>query len=204
MTDVVEQTDGRRARRERGRLAVLDAMVDLIREGHAPPTTEEIADRAGVSVASLFRYFPTLEELQRQTSARFMERYAPLLDVRDSAVGPFGERVDRYVSARIVLYETIGPVARFARGRSFSRPQLVANLAEMHRRHADVTRHHFAAELRARTPAAADDAVALVTSITSFDAWELLRSDLGRSRAQVRRAWTAGIDSLLRAPTTVG
>ncbi len=54
-----ETVDGRRARRERGRIAVSDAVIDLAFEGNANPTAEQVAKRAGVSVASLFRYFET-------------------------------------------------------------------------------------------------------------------------------------------------
>ena len=189
--------DGRRARRERGRLAVVDAMVDLVRDGHTPPTTEAIAERAGVSVASLFRYFPTLEDLQQQTTARFMDLYAALLDIPDLGVGSTGERIERYIAARIELYETVGPIARFARAMSFERPHLAANLTALHRRHADVTRRHFSLELRPLSAAARDDRVAVLISISSFESWELLERDLGRSRNQVRRAWAWSIGSIL-------
>ena len=65
-----ETIDGRRARRERGRLAVSDAVIDLVGEGNTDPTSEQVAERAGVSVASLFRYFETLEELRQETLRR--------------------------------------------------------------------------------------------------------------------------------------
>src|SRR5690606_23355552 len=45
-----ETYDGRRARRERGRQAVIDATLDLFLEGGERPTSEEVAARAGVSV----------------------------------------------------------------------------------------------------------------------------------------------------------
>ena len=46
-------TDGRRLRREHGRLVTLDATIDLILAGISPPTVEQIASEAGVSVACL-------------------------------------------------------------------------------------------------------------------------------------------------------
>ena len=54
---------GRRARRERNRTAVIDAMFELIAEGKVPPPAEALAERAGVSVSSIFRYFDNLDEL---------------------------------------------------------------------------------------------------------------------------------------------
>ena len=58
--------DGRRARRERGRSAVIDAAFALAEEGKIPLTTELVAERSGVSAASIFRYFDGLDDLQYQ------------------------------------------------------------------------------------------------------------------------------------------
>ncbi|MEO2165398.1 MAG: TetR/AcrR family transcriptional regulator, partial [Acidimicrobiales bacterium] len=70
--------DGRRARSQRGRLATLEAMIDLINEGHAPPTAQQVAQRAGISVATLFRYFETLEDLRQYATQQCLERFAHL------------------------------------------------------------------------------------------------------------------------------
>ena len=56
---------------------------------------------------------------------------------------------------------------------------------------------HFAAEVTRLTPALADDVLVLITSLTSFEAWDLLASAHGRSRHQIRRAWISGLDALL-------
>ena len=78
-----ETVDGRRARRERGRIAVSDAVIDLVVEGNADPTSEQVAKRAGVSVASLFRYFETLKELRQETLRRYFKRYDHLFQLPD-------------------------------------------------------------------------------------------------------------------------
>ena len=41
--------DGRTARRDRNRTAVLDAILDLIQEGNPLPTVAEISERSGTS-----------------------------------------------------------------------------------------------------------------------------------------------------------
>ena len=73
--------DGRSARRERGRAAVIDAVVDLLQEGHAPPTTPQVVERAGISEASLFRYFRSIDDLQLEATARFLDRHAHLFEM---------------------------------------------------------------------------------------------------------------------------
>lgn len=189
--------DGRRARRERGRLAVVDATVDLIQEGHAPPTAEAVAARAGVSVSSLFRYFDSLGDLQQAAVARFLDRYADRYVVPDLGGGDRAARIARYVATMDSLFELVGPVARLVRARALEHPHLEQELRRVRRLLADQVGAQFAPELDRLTPAARDDLVSLVASMTSFEAWDLLRRELGRTRRQVRRTWTAALDALL-------
>jgi AcrR family transcriptional regulator len=194
------EVDGRRARRERGRLAVIDAMVDLIQSGHTIPTAQQVADRAGVSASSLFRYFTDLDELREHTIERFFERYAELFEVPAIGEGPLDQRVERYVAARLRLYETIAPISRLVRSRSLDHPALALNLGEVRRRLADQTRTHFAPELARRRPAGRDDLVSVVSTLTSFESWDQLHDGLGRSANQVRRAWAGAVAVLLAGP----
>jgi AcrR family transcriptional regulator len=185
--------DGRRARRERGRVAVIDAVVDLLQEGATPPIAGDVAKRAGVSPATLFRYFETIDDLQHEATSRFFERNAALFDVPGIGVGSLDDRAERYASARVALYERIAPVARLGRARSFDHPHFAATLHAVRRRMADQVGAHFAPELEALTPAARDDAIALVTTVTSFESWDQMRNDFGRTPQQVRRAWRRAI-----------
>lgn len=189
--------DGRRARRERGRTAVVDAMVDLVQEGHHPPTVEAIAARAGVSVASVFRYFERLDDLQSETAARFLERHAPLFEIDRLGVGPRDARTARYVAARTTLYPTIAPMARFVRSRALEQPRVAATLGQMRRRLADQADRHFAPELDALTPARRTDVVGSIATLTSFESWDALRHDLGTPDAALKRAWTSALRALL-------
>ena len=78
-TDVPDRTtDGRHARRDRNRLAVVDAILALFSEGNFEPTSDQIAERAGLSPRSLFRYFDDLEDLNRVAIARQFERVRQL------------------------------------------------------------------------------------------------------------------------------
>jgi AcrR family transcriptional regulator len=192
--DVV--VDGRRARRERGRVAVIDAVVDLLHEGAAPPSAADVAKRAGVSPATLFRYFETIDDLQHEATSRFFERNAALFEL-PPASDPLDERADDYAAARVTLYDTIAPIARLARARSFDHPHLARTLHEVRSRMAGQVRTYFAPELRALTPAARDDAIGLVCTITSFESWDQLRQDFDRTPAQIRRTWRRGIAALL-------
>jgi AcrR family transcriptional regulator len=71
-------TDGRQLRRRRNREAVVEALLDLYRDGNLSPSTEEIAERSGLSPRSLFRYFDDVNDLVRSAVERQQERAIPL------------------------------------------------------------------------------------------------------------------------------
>ena len=58
-----DRPDGRAARRERTRMAIVEALRSLLDAGDLRPTTEAIAARAGVSERSIFQHFPDREML---------------------------------------------------------------------------------------------------------------------------------------------
>jgi len=76
--------DGRNARRERNRVAVIEAAFALVREGKTPPAVDDIAERAGVSVSSIFRNFDGLADLQRQALDLAHEMWSPSFEVNDA------------------------------------------------------------------------------------------------------------------------
>ena len=194
-----EVSDGRRVRRERNRVAVIDAMFELLTEGHFPPAVEDVAARASVSVSSVFRYFENLDDLQSQTIERYFERFASLFEVPDVPDGDLDARIEALVDARLDLYETIAPIARMARVRAADQPRIAASLAETRHRLTDQVRRHFEPDLRGRGRAEADDRVALVDACTAFEAWDLLQGTHERSRRLIRRAWVLGLRALLAA-----
>jgi AcrR family transcriptional regulator len=196
-TDDHAVVDGRRARRERGRLAVTNAMIDLVFEGHAPPTADAVADRAGVSVASLFRYFETLDDLREQATALYFERYADLFEVSAVGVGSLDERIATFVTARVAQHESTSPMARLMRWRAFEISELDATLRRLRATQSDQVRLHFRDELTLLTRAASDDLVATIASITSFESWDQFRHDHGRTPAQIHRAWATTLHRIL-------
>ena len=197
MPDPTAIVDGRRARRERNRTAVIDAMFELIVEGHVPPSAEALAERAGVSVSSIFRYFDNLDDLLQQTVSNYFGRFAGLFVVPAVSGGDLDDRIAALVRARLDLYEATGPIARVARIRAADQPQIATVLAETRRTLEAQVREHFAADLRGRARGDADDRVALVDCLTAFESWDLLTSTHGRSRRLVERAWTSGLHDLL-------
>ena len=190
-------TDGRRARRERGRVAVIDAMLELLQEGKVPPAVELIAERSGVSVASIFRYFQGIDDLQFQTFERFRERFEPL--VHATVDGDLATRTNAFVQSRLDLYEQAGAIMAVGRLRALEHQPLVEASAQMRGVLADQVRTIFAHETAGSSPARTADLVAVLDALTSLESWDVMRKTHARSRPQIARAWAQGIRALVGA-----
>jgi AcrR family transcriptional regulator len=190
------RVDGRRLRREQGRLAAVDALIDLVLEGHAPPTSDQIAERAGVSVASVFRYFDSLDDLRHEGIVRYLQRYDHLLDLPEIGERSRSVRIANLVDARIRFYETIDPMARLARSQAMTVPELDETLERVRSTLSDQVSEHFAAELGALRPSPRRERLALVAAVTSYETWDLLRRQ-GLDRVEIARSMRSGLDLLL-------
>ena len=77
-------SSGRSNQKARTRAALLGAALELVREGR-PPSMPEAADRALVSVATAYRYFPSADELWFEASEAAVA-FEPVLAALDEAV----------------------------------------------------------------------------------------------------------------------
>lgn len=187
--------DGRRARRERGRATVIDAAFELAHEGKLPLTTELVAERSGVSVASIFRYFDGLDDLQYQAYGRFRERYAPLVRVVDA--GTRGQRIDAFIASRLDLFEQAGAIMALGRLRALEHRPLLEAMTETKAALADQVRGTFGPEAAGATPGRTAELVATIDAFTSPEAWDVLRREHSRSRAQIEHTWRRGLAALI-------
>ena len=180
----------------RRRVRALDAFIDLVLEGHLPPTVEQVAERAGISKATFFRYFESLNAMRYDAGARMLERF-PLLHVADPGKGPLRERIERFVSLRVELWEKVHLLARLQRSLVLHDPDAARMVDSVRELLVDQVREHFAPELQERSAAQRDDAAMLIAMITSVESWEQFRSTYGRSPMQTRRAWERAIEAVL-------
>lgn len=172
--------DGRAARAHRTREAIVDACVALVQEGVLRPTAPQIAERAGVSVRSVFQHFADLSSLYLAVSLRVSERLALLVRPVDVTL-PLDARIDTFVRDRAVLLEAMTPFRRAAQVHGPFSPEIRRVLREGSVRLRRGIEEAFGPEL-GRLPADDRDTVldALATA-TSWAAWDTLRSDWDRS-----------------------
>jgi AcrR family transcriptional regulator len=192
VTEVAE-VDGRRLRREQNREAVLDALLAMFEDGHYTPTTNEIAERAGISPRSLFRYFDDVDDLGRAAIERHLASAAPLLELEVDVRAPLADRIDAVVAARVRLWSAIEPTARAARFAALRNPLMATTLRSMRAMFRDQLRRAFAPELRT----GGGPVLAAIDALCSFESYDLLRNDQRLSRGNVTDAITSALRALL-------
>lgn len=193
VASTIESTvDGRRARRHRSRDLAVEALLDLLNEGVARPTAQQVAERSGVSLRSIFRIFDDVESLHAAASAAQLGRIRHLF-VDVPAEGRLADRIEQVVTINGRLYESVAPVRRAAIRTAPESQALQEQLgrargwvrAEVERVFADELRH-----------AGRDTASALEVAL-SFEAWDQLRSAQGLSAARTSATVAEIVRSLL-------
>jgi AcrR family transcriptional regulator len=179
------------------RTRALDAFIDLVLEHGQHPRPEEVAERADVSIASLYRYFANLDELRHDAVARLVERFPDLFDISKIGSGDRDQRIASFTAARFALHETLHPLQLLSRAMSQADPAARKHVDAARSAMADQIRHHFDAELHTLSPTRREDTVAAIAALTSVESWEQFRRSHRRTPAQTRRAWNSAIDRLL-------
>jgi AcrR family transcriptional regulator len=187
--------DGRVARSERSRRAIVAAHLALIDEGDLRPTGERIAERAGLSVRSLWTNFKDMEALYAATGALVNERRDALHQPIPADL-PLAERVAVFCAQRADALEMLAPSARASALREpFSvalRDNRAANIARV-RAYVEVT---FAAELAL---ADRDRLVNALTVACTWSAWSMQRDILHLPVADARASMQRTVWALLTA-----
>jgi TetR/AcrR family transcriptional regulator of autoinduction and epiphytic fitness len=177
MTDVAApRIDGRTARAERTRNAIVEAHLELIGEGDLKPTGERIAERAGVSLRALWANFKDMEALFAASGARLSERqdaeYHPV-----SVDQPLPKRIDEFCRQRARILELIAPSARAAQLLEPFSAQLRSNRAQNIARVQREIRELFGQELDA-AGAAREQLYHSLTVASTWAAWSMMRDEL--------------------------
>jgi TetR/AcrR family transcriptional regulator, regulator of autoinduction and epiphytic fitness len=190
------QLDGRRARAERSRAAIVDAFLALLPAASRRPTVEEIAAEAGVSERSVYRHFPDVESLVHAAIGRRVEVMAPLADLSIDPSVPLAERIREVAARRGEFYETALPLRRFTEPTSVEMPELVM-LARARRVFLrDQLLAVFEPELDRRDGSRARLQDALEVA-ASWATWQHLREEQELSMADARRVLELSLLSLL-------
>jgi AcrR family transcriptional regulator len=161
--------DGRTARRDRNKNAVLDAVIELFSEGNLSPSVHDVARRSGVSLRSVYRYFEDVEDLVAAAIARHHEQFRDLFDIPDAGRGTTHERIHHFCRRRMKLFTAVRPAHLAAAIRMGEHPQLAARVAERKEQLRRQTATMFAAELEELEPERANVVHAMLDSLSQFE-----------------------------------
>jgi AcrR family transcriptional regulator len=195
--DLTEQRDGRRLRRDRNRIVVIDAMLELVAEGNLRPGAAEIADRSGVSLRSVFRYFDHLDELLGIAVRRQMDRIGHLL-VEPAPASGTRERIEAMLDVRLPIYEAMAPISRAAWSRAPFEPTVNRAIVAWRNFGVRWLQEYFAPEIGLLCPDRRRSAEMGLASLLGFENLDLLNDKLGLSLDQVKLVLTDNVEALLR------
>jgi TetR/AcrR family transcriptional regulator, regulator of autoinduction and epiphytic fitness len=189
------RVDGRSARAARTRRAIVDAHLTLLSEGELRTSPDRIAERAGVSVRTLWTNFKDLQSLHAAVNDRLLERldaeYQPIATAK-----PLAERVSDFSEQRGRLLEILAPAVRAVAIRLPSEALKQARLVHHGRSRMEIE-YVFATELSAAGPEREELARALVAH-TSSAAWAILRDELQLDLEAATAVIARTVSALLR------
>lgn len=189
--------DGRTARRDRNRDAVLDAVLDLFAQDALAPSAAQVAERSGVSLRSVYRYFEDTDELVRAAIERNLSRVRPLFELDHLGEGPLEERIERLVGSRMRLYDQVGPLMRATLLHAGDNAVLAGRLTTVRAMLGEQVEAMFAPELSALEPVVRREVAASADQLLTFEALEHLRRVRGLSRTAATRASVRALVGLL-------
>ncbi|MEO0881768.1 MAG: TetR/AcrR family transcriptional regulator [Pseudomonadota bacterium] len=165
------ETDGRRQRSERSRKLIIDAMLDLLRDGEVRPGAARVAEVAGVGLRTVFRLFDDMDslyrELMKEAEHEFLPGFMSPLTAED-----WRAQLDQLISRRATMYERIMPLKVAAGIRRFQSDFLM----DSHKRFRSLERSGLVGVLP--TDLAANNTLfAALETALCFDAWRAMRQD---------------------------
>lgn len=198
-TELDEPIDGRTARAVRTKDAIVDATLALIDEGDLRPTGPRIAERAGVSVRSIFQHFDDLDALFSAVGQRVGVRIAGFIRQIDPA-DPLPERARALIDQRTAVLEALTPVLRAALVHAASSTVIREQFQDGHGFFVAQIEEVFAPELAASpSPGTLHDALVVALAWTS---WDLLRGAQERTVEEARASLTRMVSAILELPET--
>jgi AcrR family transcriptional regulator len=192
--------DGRAARRDRGKTAVLDAVVALFSEDNLDPTPEQVATRSGRSLSSVYRYFEDRDDLLRSAMERQLEQVTPLLALHAIGQGPLDERIEALVTGRLRVHAEVGATARASRVRAATNKIFRERVDQTRRALSEQVDKQFAPELKAMPAEQRRSAAAAADALCQLETIDLHRLNRGLSEAETHTLLVAALHTLLAPP----
>jgi TetR/AcrR family transcriptional regulator of autoinduction and epiphytic fitness len=193
-----EPTDGRVARSYRSRRAIIDAMRALHAEGDLRPTAPRVAERAGVSVRTVWQQFADMETLLVEADRRDNEILRSLVQRIDPDL-PLTGRVAMFTRQRARILEQMTPTWRAARLHEPFSAELTRNKAWTLAKARSELEAVFTPELGRLGGKKRQQLLDGLHAISVWSFWESLRTELLLGPEQAEELFRATFTGLLGA-----
>jgi len=150
-------------------------VLSLIAEGDLRPTAPRIAERAGVSLRSVFQHFSDLDALFAEAADREISRISGRVQTIDPS-GDIDQRVEAFLRQRARVLEQVTPARRAALLQEATSPALVEirdRLLALGRQEVERT---FAPELGGLPREERAELLEALDATTGWQMWEALRA----------------------------
>ena len=190
--------DGRSLRRERNRQDIVDALLGLIENGETEISAALIASKAGLSERSIFRYFDDVNDLYRSVCDLAFSKEIEYALIDDAGVGSLDTKIENFVNQRVRIYTMNEKIAPAARSFAFKNPIIKNQLVVGRKLLRTQIIKHFAEELSVFDKQQQQVAVAIIDSLTTFEHYDMMRSDQKMSVQTIKSILTESIRKALQ------
>ena len=193
--------DGRAARALRTREAIVEACIALVEDGDLRPTAPRIAQRAGVSVRSVFQHFDDLPSLHIAVTESIAERMAALVAPIDAALS-LDDRIAGFVEQRSNLLEAMMPFRVAAGVHGPFAPEIRRAMRAGSAFLRAEVEQVFAPELAGVPATVRAEVTEALATASSGATWETLRSEWDDDPARARVVLARLVQAVLASAST--
>jgi TetR/AcrR family transcriptional regulator of autoinduction and epiphytic fitness len=192
----VRNVDGRRLRSERTQRVLIDAYLELLREGVTFPTSRQVARKSGRCERAVYEHFHDLPGLSFAALDEMFQHVARRVPLK-AFEGPRPERLRAYVEARSTICEEWLPLWRAASSHEQRTLRLTGVLDRIRAATSVRLKLMFEPELSALEPAEAEELVTTLEMIVDFESWVHLRERRSLSVEAARALWLKAMERIL-------
>lgn len=193
-----EPVDGRRQRAQITRGNIIAACIALHNEGVLRPSSQQIAERAAVSMRTFFLHFPEKGQLTQAVLDRLTPEPIEPPPTTSTVQGEVEGRIARFIEMRTRTLETMTPHRRASNAMIETSPQLQKHRLKVRKAFRDVAELWFAAELD-RLPAEARRRwLVAIATLVDWEMWQSLRTYPSRSIPEAKECLRLLLAAALR------
>jgi AcrR family transcriptional regulator len=186
------ESDGRKQRTNDSRLKIVEAMLQLIREGNIAPSAEQVASKAQVGLRTVFRRFNEMELLFRELASEIHRTFA--IELHKPILGDtWQEKLLDVLDRKLNIYETVRPFREAAKYHMHT--------SEFIQQDAEYWQKTEKVALQSILPSNVKDNMVLFNALKTclgYEYWLSLHTNNGLSKKQIAQTMTFAVTSLLK------